>query len=102
MPGGETAPYWTAYGPAARVPCGCGCSRAAPAAGGYRQSAGQRGTMPGETEGWAPGSWRGAWGPRLRTSAAAVPGWPCGGPGLLLLLLPAGAVGAGPGWQLGG
>lgn len=53
------------------MPCGCGCSRAAPAVGGYRLSAGQRGTMPGETEGWALGSWRGASGPKQSTSAAA-------------------------------
>lgn len=68
------------------MPCGCGCSRAAPAVGGYRPSAGQRGTMPGGIEGWAPGSWRGAWRPRLSTSAAAGAGWPGGGPGLLLPL----------------
>lgn len=72
--------------PAARVPCGWGCSCAAPAAGGYRQSAGQRETMPGETEGWAPGSLREVWGPRLSTSAAVGAGWPGGGPGLLLPL----------------
>lgn len=68
--------------PAARVPCGWGCSRAAPAAGGYIRSVGQRGTMPGETGGLALGSWRGALGPKLNTSAAAA-GWPGGGPGLL-------------------
>lgn len=39
--------------------------------------------MPGEIEGWGPGSWRGAWGPELSTSAAAEAGWPGGGPGLL-------------------
>ena len=99
--------------------------------------------MPGETEDLAPGSWRGAWAPKLNTSAA-VAGWPGGGPGLLPplcrtlthkqkhinmalrlktqeskhdtgekgenifqsdrtdLLPPAGAAGAGLGWQLGG
>lgn len=76
--------------PVARVPCGCGCSRAAPVAGGYRLSAGPRGRMPGETEGWGPGSWRGAWGPELSTSAAAEAGWPGGGPGLLPPLQQAG------------
>jgi len=68
--------------PAARAPCDCGCSRAAPAAGGYRRSAGQRGTMPGETGGWGPGSWREGWGPGQNTSAAVGAGWPGGGPGL--------------------
>lgn len=97
--------------------------------------------MPGETEGWGPGSWKGAWGPKPSTSAAAEAGWPGGGPGLLLPLhhankrqcyytqycsaplkkissskhdvlgrkitvshlpLPAGAVSAALGWQLGG
>lgn len=72
--------------PVARAPCGCGCSRAAPVAGGYRPSAGLRGMMPGETEGWGPGSWKGAWGPKPSTSAAAEAGWPGGGPGLLLPL----------------
>lgn len=58
---------------------------------------------PGGTEGWAPGSLRGVWGPRRSTSAAVGAGWPGGGPGLLrLLLLPVGAVGAGLGWRQGG
>lgn len=115
--------------PAARGPCGCGCSRAEPAAGGCRRSAALRGTTPGGTEGWARGSWKGGCGPGPSTSAAAGAGWPGGGPGLLLPplrptgketsgltftlvllvktgsrthpLLPAGAVGAGLGWQLG-
>lgn len=80
--------------------------------------------MPGETEGWGQGSWKGVCGPKLSTSAAAGTGWPGGGPGLLPLrpgvkasglnatlmllelkdrgthpLLPAGAVGAGLGWS---
>lgn len=61
--------------PAARVPCGWGCSRAAPAEGGCTLSAEQRGTMPGETGGWAPASWREASGPKPSTSAAAGAGW---------------------------
>lgn len=72
--------------PAARVPCGCGCSHAAPAAGGCRPSAGRRGTTPGGTEGWGPGSWKGEWGPEPSTSAAVGAGWPGGGPGQRLLL----------------
>lgn len=73
--------------PAARVPCGWGCSRAAPAVGGCRPSAGPRGRTPGETVGWVPGSWRGAWGPGQNTSAVVGADWPGGGPELLLLLL---------------
>lgn len=73
--------------PAARVPCGCGCSHAASAVGANRQSAGQKETMPGETEDWAPGSWKEVWGPRQSTSVAVGAGWPCGGPGLPLRLL---------------
>lgn len=42
--------------PAAHGPCGCDCSYAALAVGGYRLSAGLRGMMPGETEGWGLGS----------------------------------------------
>lgn len=61
--------------PAASEPCGWDCSRAASAAGGCTRSAEQKGTMPGETVGWAPVSWRGASGPRLSTSAAAGAGW---------------------------
>lgn len=110
--------------PAARAPCGCGCSRAGLAAGGCRRSAAPRGRTPGETEGWGQGSWKGACGPKPSTSAAAGAGWPGGGPGPPLLLLhptgkvssvnchdgagltgahllpPAGAAGAGPDWQL--
>lgn len=121
---------WTAAAcdpPAARGPCGCGCSRAELAVGGCRRSAALRGRRPGETEGWGQGSWKGGCGPKPSTSAAAGAGWPGGGPGLLLLLhpkvntsvstatlaaaglckkvphplLPAGAVGAGLDWQLG-
>lgn len=72
--------------PAAREPCGQGYSRAAPAADGCKQSAGQGGKMPVETEGWALGSWRGVCGPELSTSAVETD-WPSGEPGLLLLLL---------------
>lgn len=57
------------------MPCGWGCSHAAPAAGVYRQSAGQKGMMPGETEGWDLVSWKEAWGPRLSTSAAVGADW---------------------------
>lgn len=74
--------------PAARAPCGCGCSRAAPAAGGCRRSAGRRGRRPGGTEGWAPGSLKGALAPGPSTSAAAGAGWPGGGPAPPLLLQP--------------
>lgn len=42
--------------------------------------------MPGETEGWALESWRGAWGPKQSTSAAAVADWQDVGLGLLLPL----------------
>lgn len=69
------------------MPCGWGCSHAAPVVGVYTQSAGQKGTTPGETEGWDPGSWKGAWGPKPSTSAAVEAGWPDGGPGPPLLLL---------------
>lgn len=72
--------------PAARAPCGCGCSRAGLAAGGCRRSAALRGTTPGGTGGWGRGSWRGACGPEQSTSAAVGAGWPGGGPGPLLLL----------------
>lgn len=75
--------------PVARVPCGCGCSRAEFAVGGCRRSAALRGRTPGETAGWGQGSWKGGCGPKPSTSAAAGAGWPGGGPGppLLLLLL---------------
>lgn len=61
--------------PAAREPCGWGCSRAAPAEDGCTRSAERKGTRPAETGGWAPASWRGASGPEPSTSAAAGAGW---------------------------
>lgn len=60
--------------PAARAPCGWGCSHAGPAVGGYTQPAEQKGKMPVGTEGLALGSSKVAWVPRPNTSAAVEAG----------------------------